>query len=113
MGSLFFSDDSLPAWGIGLISVGVIVFLALVIVVPVSVACCYKKRRRVSANSTATTQQVAAPQSQQMAVSMQVATNGAPMYAVYNPNNGSVVIPQGTATGGVDMAPSNAGVTKA
>ena len=110
----------MPAWAIGLISIGVILFVALVIVVPTSVACCYRKRR-AAANSAPTRQQVAAPQvgqpgQQQMAVSMQVATGAPIQYAVYDPNTGSVVIPQGAAAG-VDnptyMTPGDAGVTKA
>ena len=97
----FADGSSLPAWGIGLMSIGVILFVALVIVVPVSVACCYKKRR-AAANSAPTTQQVTAPQvgqpDQKMAVSMQVVT-GAPIYAVYNPNDGSVMFPQAVNVG--------------
>lgn len=89
-------------WVIGIVVVGVLIFLALVIVLPLSIyCCCYKRRSTPGAmiqQPTMVGHQMPAPMAgQQMAVAMQVSTApnayNAPMYAVYNPATGQVTMP--------------------
>ena len=60
---------SFPAWAIALTVIGVLVFLALVIGIPVAVCCCYSRRNKPPTLAPVANVQ---PAGQHMAVSMQV-----------------------------------------
>ncbi len=104
----------LPPWGIALSVLGVLIFLAVVIVVPVSVYCCCYIRR--SHPGTTIQMPVAGSQSQ-MAVAMQMSGGlqgySAPMYVVYNPGTGQVSLPASQQAPVAQTVPPQAPVAQA